>query len=155
MILIEKYRSGLIYYANLYVDNDQVAEDIVSDVFIKAIKYNLQDEKNWLYHAVKNACKDYIKKGKTRYKQIGFEVFKSRFQEYEESIENKIIHNEVMQMIHDQIEKLPLQAKRVFKMAYLDEIPTKDIAKKLGILPKDVINNKSRALALLKLKILK
>jgi RNA polymerase sigma-70 factor (ECF subfamily) len=61
----------------------------------------------------------------------------------------------ITKMIRDGIDTLPHQAKTILKMFYYDNLKTTKIASLLGMTEQAVRNNKTRAILLLRKKLLK
>jgi RNA polymerase sigma factor (sigma-70 family) len=64
------------------------------------------------------------------------------------------ISAEVLAFIYNEVEKLPEKCREIFKLAYLERLPVKEIAIKLNISPQTVANQKTTALKILRLKVL-
>lgn len=65
-LLFERYYASLCAFATGYVEDDGVAEDIVSEVFFRLYADKMSFDavtalKSYLYMAVKNHCLNYLK----------------------------------------------------------------------------------------------
>ncbi len=68
-LLVEKYKSKVFHLALSMIHNEQTADDIAQDVFIKAFyslpKFKFKSEfGTWLYRITVNKAKDYMRKEK-------------------------------------------------------------------------------------------
>ncbi|MEZ0452808.1 RNA polymerase sigma-70 factor [Sphingobacterium thalpophilum] len=156
--LFDKYYKSLCYFANPITLDSQQAEDIVSECFFKlwANKENfdtLQNVKAFLYISCRNACINYLRNLKRR--NTAQELYLSQLELSEENILYQIIEAEVLQALSDEIENLPDKCREVFKMLYIDNMKTDEIAAILGISVKTVRGHKARAIELLKTQLLK
>jgi RNA polymerase sigma-70 factor (ECF subfamily) len=161
--LLQGKESGLDYFFNRYyslltcfairlIDNELVAEEIVSDSFIKLWKkrgsLNKQGSiKSYLYTTVKNSCIDYIRK-----KHRDHSCFRNvidLFPLSEEKILSSIIRSETLHQIYSGVEKLSPKSGLVFKM-FVDGSNDQEIADKLNISIHTVRNQKIRASKLLR-----
>lgn len=148
------YASQLVYLAKGIVHVDDVATDIVSDVFCKLLPSiegfkNSDHVKGHLIVAVKNACLDYCKHVKVR-----------RMKESEimdtfgaDDVVRAEIEWGVMDIIRERIELLPPMQKRIVKLYYMDGYSDKEIADMLGIKNQTVRNAKSNAVYALRLTV--
>ncbi len=156
-IYTSNYRQ-LCYFARGFVNNKEEAEDIVVETFIKLLKKRndfdtLTNIKGFLYTATRNACLDFLKhvKRKTEsHKEIIYLMQKD-----EDFIQSRIIKAELLRLILDEVEHLPVIRKKIFKMIFIEEMSTAEIAEKLGITIDTVRVQKARAIASIRTAILK
>jgi RNA polymerase sigma-70 factor (ECF subfamily) len=143
------YYRPLCYFARGFINNKEEAEDIVIDTFIKLLrKRNDFDElpkiKAFLYTATRNACLDFLKHIKR--KTASHEEIIHLMQQDEDFIQSKIIKAEFLKLIIDEVERLPPIRKKIFKMIFIEELSTAEIAEKLGITVDTVRVQKARAI---------
>ena len=143
------YYRPLCYFARGFINNKEEAEDIVIDTFIKLLrKRNDFDEltkiKAFLYKATRNACLDFLKHIKR--KTASHEEIIHLMQQDEDFIQSKIIKAEFFKLIIDEVERLPPIRKKIFKMIFIEELSTAEIAEKLGITVDTVRVQKARAI---------
>lgn len=62
----------------------------------------------------------------------------------------ELIEAELIKNIHKAVERLPRKCKAVFKLIYFEQYSTREAAEKLGITERNVLNQKQRALQLLR-----
>ncbi|HEY8895158.1 MAG TPA: sigma-70 family RNA polymerase sigma factor, partial [Niastella sp.] len=65
-----------------------------------------------------------------------------------------MIEGELLRKIYPLIETLPTKCKTIFKLIYFEDASTDEVAEKLHITPRNVLNQKRRAIQLLKKKLL-
>jgi RNA polymerase sigma-70 factor (ECF subfamily) len=65
-----------------------------------------------------------------------------------------MIEGELLRKIYPLIETLPNKCKTIFKLIYFEDASTDEVAEKLHITPRNVLNQKRRAIQLLKKKLL-
>ena len=166
--IIEKFRRGdavatkalfdmfyrrLCYYAESILHQRQEAEDIVVESFLKLMRKrddfeHTGDIKSFLYTATRNACIDYLRKQK-RHRQSENEI--QYLSEQSASTEDiQLINAEVLATLHQEIERLPPQCAQVFKLMFFQQLTTDQVAKQLSISPKTVLNQKGKAILLLR-----
>ena len=156
--IFERYYSGLCYYAEKLTGNKQTAQDIAVDCFMKLLKKKadfstLREIKSFLYTAAKNSSIDYLRSLK-RHELSHREIL--YISQHTETINSEeLITAEVMDALHQQIEKLPEKCGEVFKLIYFKKYSTQQVAQMLSITPKTVLNQKAKAIKILKAALLK
>lgn len=138
-VLYKKYALVLICYANRFVDKT-IAEDMVQDVFLKL--WNKRVFLMWedglptyLYNAVRHACLDYLKHQaiKERIEEKILTELKIEELYYTERSALYLQEDHRLQSIYKEIENLPERCGKIFKMSYLEERKTTEIASLLKI----------------------
>jgi RNA polymerase sigma-70 factor (family 1) len=152
--LYRRYYRPLCYFADRILHNKEEAEDLVVETFLKLLHKkddfnDLPSIKSFLYTAVRNACIDVLRKNKRQH-QAGQEL------EYLTPQEEAFLHDEmlrarVLQTIYEEVEKLPTKCRQVFIALYVKGQSTADVAKAYQISPQTVLNQKSKAIRLLRL----
>jgi RNA polymerase sigma-70 factor (ECF subfamily) len=152
------YYPGLRNFANGLLGDIPAAEDVVTEIFIVLWKKHkdfetLQQVKAFLYISTRNACINHAKKSQRDLAmKAGFSNYLSS--DYQEFALNEMIRAEVLQQIHEAIEALPAQCRKVFKMCYVDGMSNAEVAERCNISINTVKNHKVKALQLLRLKFL-
>lgn len=151
------YKS-LCYFAMPITQDEQQAEDIVSDCLFKLWQNRgnfktAQNIKAFLYISCRNACLNYLRNLKRR--NSAQELYFAQLQYSEETILFQIIETEILSILSKEIEELPYKCKEVFKMIYFDNMSTDEIALLLNISVKTVRGHKARAIELLKTQLIK
>ncbi len=130
--------------ANYYVKDNDVAEDLVQDVFISLLESDYKfktenDIKYFLYSSLKNRCISHSRKQKVRDKYYR-DVLSS--QNEEEHFWDKVLEEDVYARLMAAIESLPPQCRLVMMMT-LDGLKSSDIPERLHISVDTVKDHKS------------
>jgi RNA polymerase sigma-70 factor (family 1) len=140
----------LIKFSLMYVHQREVAEEIVSDVFVKCwvsrkTLVNVQSMDTYLFVAVKNQSLNYLKK----YSHIHLvqieDTNEIRFVKTfnpQEELEKK----ELLFKMEQSIEALPQQCRIIFRLIKEDGIKYKEVAEILNISPRTVQTQLFRAM---------
>lgn len=152
--LFERYYVSLVMFAQTYVQDREIAKDIVQDIFLILIKSkekftSIENLKIYLYSAVKNKC----------LKHIRHENVKERYQHYVRSNEEqeriyqeRILDEEVYNLLNQAIEGLPPQCKNVILLT-LEGKNNTEIAESLKISIETVKSHKKSGKKMLYLKL--
>jgi len=150
-----QYYAALCFFAQSIIHNEEDAKDIVQDCFIKlwddeAVSEKTNTVKSFLYTMVRNRCIDYVRKKKVIAKAA------SHLQNNEEEREyfDELAFAEMMQQVLAHLEELPATMRTIIKQYYLQNKKHKDIANELSTTPNAVQLQKTRAIKLLKEKLL-
>lgn len=138
------YYVALKALANYYVKDNDVAEDLVQDVFISLLEsgYKFKGEngvKYFLYSSLKNKCISHFRKQKVRDKYYQ-DILSSR--EEAEHFWDKVLEEDVYAQLMTAIDTLPPQCKLVMTLT-LDGLKASEIAEKLHISIDTVKEHKS------------
>lgn len=151
------FYGALYYYVQRIVDNTGEAEEITADSFVKFWKQrtdfqSLENIKAFLYVTARNACYDLLKSKKkqaSHKEQLSYLTFQPE--------EDKIVHDEIkaeaLKQILLEIENLPHQCRKVFKLSYILGFKNREIAEQLGLTLQTVKNQKTRAVKMLRLTV--
>ena len=144
----------LYYFSKKIVANQEDAEDIVLNTFIKLFERHqhfnsFSNIKAFLYIAIRNACLDNLRAAKWR---------NDKQKEYATTIQDEYnlkyeyeIEGELLEAIHTAINDLPDVCQKIFKMLYFEELKPAAIAKQLNISVDTVYSQKRRALQILRM----
>ena len=118
------------------VDDEEAAEDLVHDSYIKASEKNmvfpsLDDAKFWLIRVVKNASLNYAKRKVREAKAYHKALYEGRQQM--ESGETDVLKAEAVQKAKEALNQLPPKLKEVLVLREYGEMNYKEIGKVLGI----------------------
>lgn len=141
--------------ASRYIHDNQEAEDIVQEVFIKLwekrkdiqIHSNL---KHYLLNSVKNTSINYV----NRKKEISVELDSTELNNLKEEIDEQYISEEFAVKIEHTIETLPPGCKRIFLLAFVDNLTYQEIADVLGLSKNTVKTQMGIAYKLLREKLM-
>ena len=141
----EEHFTALKYFAMRYVKDEEVACDLLQDVFVKLWEKgdrfeNEMQLKTYLYRVVRNHCLTYIRDTHRKEKRMeGFEV-----EETEESFVHQMIEAEIYALINDIFEELPDACRNVY-MKSLEGKSHKEIAEELHIAITTIKKHKTNA----------
>lgn len=141
-LLVDRYQSKVYTTIFLIVKDQDVAEDLLQDVFVKVVQTIHSDRYSeegkfqpWLMRIAHNLAIDHFRKSK-RYPTIlmedGSNVFNS-LQFAEASIEDHRVKEETLEMVKKLIEELPEAQKEVLVMRHYLEMSFQEIADKTGV----------------------
>lgn len=145
-----KFRSYLVLFAMRRVRQQEVAEDIVQEVFItvwedKKTYNSYSGFKAYLYDLVQNRCFNYLKHKRVEDKYLSYA--KQMGEETEESY--TLIQEEVYRELYIAIRALPEKCRAVFEL-HLGGKKNEEIAEALGISILTVKSHKQNAFRCLK-----
>jgi RNA polymerase sigma-70 factor (family 1) len=147
--LFQLFYPSLVPFAISILRSKVLAEEIVSDVFMKIWEKRHQLDKvenlsYYLFTAVKNRCLNHLsaEKNKTDL-EINDTVFE--FKSLYHDPEQRLISAEAIQKIHQSIEELPPRCRLIFKLIKEEGLSYKQVAELLQLSIKTVENQMSLA----------
>ena len=153
--LFYKYYEYLYQFAGRYLDDAQLAENVVQDVFVhfwenrKTININT-NLKSYLFTSTKNNCINYIEQHK---KKLFQNIYTIKIQDNVQSPELKYIENELTESIQNAINLLPDKCRQVYILKRYDGFKYKEISEILNISVNTVKTQMKRAVKFLVKKI--
>jgi RNA polymerase sigma-70 factor, ECF subfamily len=159
--LFQKKYNPLCLYAQRIVGAHELAEEVVSDVFMKlwrnrqALEINYS-YKAYLYRAVRNQAYDYLKSRSNTNSQLtdAIEDCTAAYALSTDSIEDNYYAKELQYKIETAIEQLPRQCKIIFRMSREEQLKYHEIADRMGLSVKTIETQIGRALKHLRLVLL-
>lgn len=150
---------AIYHFCNKLVADESEAKDIASETFIKVwhkrsdlVSY--ENIKAFAYIVARNACFNHLqsmqRKGRSHK-----EILYLNSNDEEQLINFEMINADVIQELHFQIEQLPPQCGLVFKLMFFKGKNSSQVAEEMGITRKTVLNQKLKAIALLRAALLK
>lgn len=141
----------LLLTSDRHVKDIFVAEEIVQDIFLRIWEnpndlMEVRSLKAYLYRSVTNASINYV----NRKRNIALHHQKIADETTEEQIDEMDSENEMIVILHQEINKLPAQCQKVFKLNRFEHLKYKEIAQRLNISEKTVENHISAALRALR-----
>lgn len=139
---------SLIRFAKIYTADTYMAEDVLSDVFLKLWDQrrqidNIRNLKVYLYTAVKNTSINY----RNRQSRIVTEFENLPEQTAADSDpEAAMISSETKKAIHIAVQRLPPRCKLIFQLAKEEGLRYKEIATILGVSIKTIDNQMAIAI---------
>jgi RNA polymerase sigma-70 factor (ECF subfamily) len=146
------YYSGLVVFVQKYIHDQNVAEDIVQEFFVKLWinREKLQIEntlKTYFFTSIKNRCIDYL-----RHELIKGKVEKQLLEKVQNLTDehNLMIESELRDHINAAIDKLPPVCKEIFVLNRFSGLKPAEIAEKKGLSVRTVEAQIGKALKILK-----
>ena len=157
------YHRQLLFYASKFSLGVEAAEEIVSEAFVKLYQgrsagkafESLEHIRNFLYKVTHNAAITHLGYSQRQSTYMENYLTIASGQDAETEARNHCIEGELLQIIYDAVEGLPTECKRIFKLLYIEERNYQEVAHELGLSVQTVRNQKSRAIQLLRSRILK
>ncbi|MBK1440980.1 sigma-70 family RNA polymerase sigma factor [Parapedobacter sp. ISTM3] len=150
---VQEHIRPLTLFAAKLVRSEAVAEEITGDSFLKLwdARGRLESPdhiRSFLYRITKNACLNYLDSPQNR---VQYECdFDENLTVPDGDTLTQMVHAELMQLLYDEVEKLPGQQATIFRMSYLEGYSTEEICTALGTTANNVFYAKSKALATLR-----
>jgi len=138
--LFRKYYSAMCLFANQFLHDRELAEEIVQDMFVKMWEkqavLNIETSvKQYLFRAVRNHCLNQIQHEKIK-KQYANKVLETASQEI--NVDQYYLEVDLVRRIEKSIESLPPKRKEIFRLSREQGLRYKEIADALGISVKTV-----------------
>ena len=118
--------------ARWLVRNDQDAEDVVQEAYLRAFKffdgYRGGESRSWLLTIVRNSCYSWLQRNRAR------ELTDPIDDSHEEALidfanpELRLLRQTDAQMVHEALAGLPLEFREVMVMREMEELSYKEIA---------------------------
>ncbi len=153
--LFHRYYGHLCLFASRIIQNDNAAEEIVQDFFVKLWEKREQitietSVKSYLFRAVKNLCLNFIQHNKTKLR-------------YAQSILAEVSNNQtdddsfteinLAEKIEESIQSLPTKRREIFRLSREEGLKYREIAEKLNISIKTVETQMGLAIKTLRYKL--
>jgi RNA polymerase sigma-70 factor (ECF subfamily) len=140
--LYKSYHRYLLGVARLYVSSDEIAEDLVQDLFVKLweqpslLTANIS-LRGFLYRSIHNSCINYILRKQSKYSSLDLTT-REKLKELlkanpEDQPETKFMTAEMDSAIKKAIKDLPPECCKIFLLSREEELSYKEIAQKLNI----------------------
>lgn len=150
------YYQNLCVFASKIIQDDDSAEEIVQDLFVKIWEKRHEIEiktslKNYLVRSVKNQCLNYIKHNKIR------EEHAKTILSEKEGVPEKddFIEIDLLQKIEESINELPKKRQEIFRLSREEGLKYREIAEKLNVSIKTVETQMGLAMKTLREKLKK
>ncbi|MGL5681580.1 MAG: RNA polymerase sigma-70 factor [Marinifilaceae bacterium] len=152
--IFHSHYKSLCLYAYRIVNNLELAEDIVQDVFIKLMESRtvFNDEKhlkNYLFITVRNSSFNAL-----QHIEVVSKAHERIAENWQDNVDdNERLLVELLDMLRIEIGKLPESCKQILLMAYVDGATNMEIAQKLNISVNTVRAQKMRGKELLRQRV--
>jgi RNA polymerase sigma-70 factor (ECF subfamily) len=158
-VLLERYRRPLYNFILRSVQNQQTAEDLLQDVFLRVVQRAREFKgeskfSTWLYTIARNRCIDTQRKqSHRRHRSLDAPAGQSdegqaaplaeRVPGREPGTDRQAIAGRLQDEIARAVETLPEDQREVFLMRQLDNMPFKEIAEVVGV-PENTVKSRMR-----------
>lgn len=152
--IYEELYPSIYYFTKGFVKDRAIAEDITADTFAKlwitAGQAGVMNAVAFLYTAAKNASLDYLKvEANLKVRENQFSYLQQPGITDEQVVAE--VKAEILKQIYTEIEALPKQAREIFKLSFINGWKIRQIADHMKLTDQTVMNQKSRALKILRL----
>jgi RNA polymerase sigma-70 factor, ECF subfamily len=144
--IVEDHQSFAYAVAFRFVGNEDDAEDLVQEMFIKLWK-NLKSYRHeiklstWLYRILVNLCLDFLKSGATKRKRSNVNIDSVHFVADNSNPENEFQQRELMQAIQNAAEELTPKQRAVFILRDLENLSVLEVMEILSMPAGNVKSN--------------
>lgn len=156
-IVFRQHYKGLCAYSYTFLKDQDASEEIVQDFFAGLWETQALREVNislklYLYRSIHNKCVNYLKslavsqKRHKRYIQYAQEENELMNLDTESEIYERFFFENFEKNVHEAIDALPPQQKKIFSLSRFGQKSYADIANELGISVNSVKTQMSRAL---------
>ncbi len=150
--LFSDYYGALVCYATKYIKREDIAEDLVQDLFVSLweghrVFPSQAALRSFLYVSLKNAALDYLKHLNVENHYIEEALAANTFLS-----ENSFQKEEIFRLLFKQIDLLPERCREIF-LLHLEGFDNETIAKKLSLSIETVKTQKKRAMKTLRNKL--
>lgn len=150
-VLFKLYYTKLTLFANRFVNDLSVAEEIVADVFTllweKGHEVTFSTSVNaYLFKMVQNRSLNYLKHQKIENLYVSYLEKNDLLNEVRSTVEKGYEEKELAQQIKAAINTLPEKCREIFVLSRFSDMKYKEIASQLKISPKTVERQVSIAL---------
>lgn len=156
-LLIATHYEATFWYAQSLTRDEALAKDMTQEGFYKLWKKRKKIKdgvviKGWLHKSVRNTFLDYIKKTKKETRLLEATLADTLDNIIEKEVEEKM--HQKMAVIEKEIQNLPKKCHKVFLLSKREGLTNNEIAEYLGISIKTVEGHLSKALRILRKKVL-
>lgn len=150
----DRYNETLFFISYKIIREVEAAEDVVADSFEKLWnnREKIRSEEHmagFLRLVARNLSLNY--KDRKGRKIASEEEMRYLDGEIEKSdLHRDLVEAELIKRLHKAVEQLPDKCGEIFKSIFFEHLSTKETAEKLGISERNVLNQKARAISLLK-----
>lgn len=152
--VFELYNRRLLYFSMQFIHEQEAAEEIVSDVFVKVWEKrksfeSLEKLQAFMYISTKNASLNYLRTAHVQRSTQPIDTILDLQSEDSDTL-MKIIRTELINSIYNEMCKLPQKQREVFVLTFVEDLDAEEIGEKLGMSVSAVYANRSRAVTALR-----
>jgi RNA polymerase sigma-70 factor (family 1) len=154
--IYERAQPGLFWLSVRILENQQEAEDVVTESFLKLWHHRAGFSQEaaavaWLRVTTRNACLNLLRQNEARSTRL------REMTELMENVEYEMHHEDLLAALLEEvleaIAALPEKSREVFQLRYLHGLRNEEISERLGIRYQSVRNHLTTALKTLRLKL--
>jgi RNA polymerase sigma-70 factor (family 1) len=147
------FNAALCFFARKWVNDTAIAQDIVTDVFVKLWEKKdqfktLYNAKAFLFISTRNACINH--NNQAVYQARVRRNIRQQSDEVEYEGINETIHAEVLRTVYNMVNDLPTKCREVMLLSYSNGMDCHEIARKMQLSVHTVRNQKNRGVHLIK-----
>lgn len=154
--LYEEYYASYCLYAKRFIDDKDIREDIVSDVFaslwdkMDSDSFDLQSNTalGYIKMCVKNSCLNFLKH--QEYEWNYAEIILKKDPIYETEPDSVYTLDELYRMLYETLEKLPENYRTVFMKSFYEGKTHVEIAEEMNLSVKSINRYKQKTMELLR-----
>ena len=153
--LFDRYRDQLFHYLRKITKSDETAEEIVLDVFVKiwtgrSILTEIDNFEAFIFQVAKNKGLDFLRQvQRNRLQQT--ELWKRmQTSSYRESADEKVMLDDITQAVHEAVEHLSPQRKKVYQLSREQGFTYEQIGKRLHLSTHTVRNHLAASLNIIR-----
>lgn len=154
--LYEEYYAPFCLYAKRFIDDKDIREDIVSDVFaslwdkMDSESFDLQSNTalGYVKMCVKNSCLNFLKH--QEYEWNYAEIILKKAPIYETEPDSVYTLDELYRMLYETLEKLPENYRTVFMKSFYEGKTHVEIAEEMNLSVKSINRYKQKTMELLR-----
>lgn len=153
-----KLKQNYVAVANSYVQEQALAEDIVTDRYMflleKRAELKIENPKSFMLGIVKHKCLDALRKNETM-KKVRAQIYENIRNEdlgmlADADVNHQLFSNDVVRIFREQMAKMPELTSSVFRESRVNGMTHSEISSKMGIPVRSVTYEISKALKILK-----
>ena len=142
-ILIERHSKRVLDYIRMMVKNDELADDIYQETFIKVVRF-IDDGRytdngkflSWVLRIAHNQVIDYFRQTKQQNNlteaDAGYDILNAK-KLADASIEDRMVSEQTEADLRKLVDNLPAEQKEVVLMRYFGEMSFKEIAEQTNV----------------------
>jgi len=164
-IIMDKWYSRLLNFANGYLNNEENAKEVLQDVFLRLWDHRQKLNDNtilnaYLFTLTRNRCIDLIRRERLMLqfrsdKQKEYLRLTENFDALSDPILDDIFAEEIQVEINRAITGLPEQCRKVFIMSRSNGLKNREISETLELSEKTVESHLTKALKAIKLELVR
>ena len=156
--MVNVYRDRLQYFSLHYLGQEEIARDVVQDVFsdVWEGRSKIEEVKNlssWLFSIAKNKCLKRIEHLKVQQKHANFLKYRQLQANHDALSQldtSPMIFDEINEIIEINLAKLPAQTRRIFELSRFEKKKNREIAEELNLSIKTVEAGITKSLKILR-----